>query len=340
MKRRNFIRNATAAGIGAAFSARPAAADVDLEEIFDEDLGSKPPGRTARIACLNSTTTSPGEDCNPVTNSKYKEALRTRFYESRVKYHEEIFEEAGRRGYDLICASEDLTRLAGARAVFSDSAEEVTGSLVDPVPGPLSKRFGKIARRHSMYIAAPYMVRGDDGNIYNSVVLIDRAGDVQGVYRKTHPVRNELEYVTPGDVYPVFDTDFGRIAFMICWDMMYPEVPQIYALKGVDMILWPTAAIGWDADIGLATLRVRASDHSIYFGASAYNRPHSAHSCIVDHNGDIMIDVGYQKDALAGAEIDFSKKREENIEERVLRDRRQHTYGLITDPNPPIENIS
>ena len=338
MKRRDFIQTA-AAGAAATLGPRLTAGEVEVEKAIDEDLASKPPGGTAKIACLNSTTTNPSDVCNPATNSNYKEALRTKFYAQRVQYHEEMFEEAGRRGYDLVCASEDLTRLSGARAVFSDYADEVTDPLVEPVPGPLSERFGKVARRHSMYIAAPYMVRGADSNIYNSVVLIDREGAVQGVYRKSHPVRNELVYVTPGNEYPVFDTDFGRIAFMICWDMMYPEVPQIYALKGVDMILWPTAAIGWDADIGLATLRVRASDHSIYFGASAYNWPNSAHSCIVDHNGNIMIDVGYQKDAFAWAEIDFSKERESSIKERVLRDRRQETYGLVTEPNPPIEQI-
>ncbi len=341
MKRRDFIRSAAAAGISTAVGTGVAdGSPAIVDDVPAEELGSKPEGGVARIACLNSTTTNPSDACNPATNSSYKEALRHKFYEARVQYHEEIFEEAGRRGFDLICASEDLTRLSGARAVFPEYADEVTDPLVEPVPGPLSERFGKIARKHSMYIAAPYMVRGEDDSIYNSVVLIDRQGAVQGVYYKSHPVRNELEYVTPGNEYPVFDTDFGRIGFMICWDMMYPEVPQIYALKGVDMILWPTAAIGWDADIGLATLRVRASDHSIYFGASAYNRSHSAHSSIIDHNGDIMMDVGYQEDALAWAEIDFSEPREENIKQRILRDRRQQTYDLITDPNPPLEQIS
>jgi N-carbamoylputrescine amidase len=121
--------------------------------------------------------------------------------------------------------------------------------LAETVPGPSSKAFSKIAKEHSIVIVVPIFEKRATGLHHNSAIVIDADGTQLGLYRKMHipddPLFFEKFYFTPGDLgFKNFDTRFGRIAVLICWDQWYPEAARLTALRGAQILFYPTA-IGW-----------------------------------------------------------------------------------------------
>jgi N-carbamoylputrescine amidase len=121
--------------------------------------------------------------------------------------------------------------------------------LAESVPGPSTEALGKVAREHRVTVIAPIFERRAPGLYHNSVAIIDTAGTVAGLYRKMHipddPAYYEKFYFTPGDLgFRAFDTEAGRIGALICWDQWYPEGARLTALRGANVLFYPTA-IGW-----------------------------------------------------------------------------------------------
>ncbi len=115
--------------------------------------------------------------------------------------------------------------------------------------------------------------------IYNTSVLIGRDGELAGKYRKVCLPREEIDGgMTPGAEYPVFDTDFGRVALMICWDVSYPEVARELAAKGAEVILMPIA--GGNEIL----VRARAIENQVHLVASGYDIP----TAIYDRAGQAL----------------------------------------------------
>jgi beta-ureidopropionase len=120
----------------------------------------------------------------------------------------------------------------------------------EPVPGPTTEACARVARRAGTYVVCPIQtVR--DGSYWNSAVIIDRKGEIVGVYDKAHPVTSTQDYteaeygMRPGRFPPpVFDLDFGRIGIQICFDAGFPESWAELARQGARMILWPSAYNG------------------------------------------------------------------------------------------------
>lgn len=108
------------------------------------------------------------------------------------------------------------------------------------VPGPATEAVGEKARALDSYVILPLYERVGDA-FYNSAVLVDPDGEVQGVYRKVAPVGSEIDGgITPGEEIPVFETAFGRVGLFICWDIKYPEVGSTLARKDADLVFHPT----------------------------------------------------------------------------------------------------
>ena len=148
--------------------------------------------------------------------------------------------------------------------------------VAESIPGPTTKRLGEIARKRSAYIAAGIYER-EGAAIYNTAVLIDRAGNVAGKYRKVYLPREEVEGgLTPGSDYPVFRTDFGTVGLMICYDVFYADPARALALKGAEMILMPI----WGGDETLA--KARAIENKVFLVASGYDHP----TYIMDPDGE------------------------------------------------------
>jgi len=155
-----------------------------------------------------------------------------------------------------------------------------------PVPGPTTEAVGDVARRNRMYVLCP-MVRRDGERLRNSAVLLDRSGAPAGVYDKIHPTIGEIEQgVTPGTAPGLFDTDFGRIGCLICYDLNFRDVLDGLAAGGAEVVFFPSMYPG-----GLQ-LRTWAHDLAAYV-VSAFTREGSA---IVDPLGRVLVESqGYQR---------------------------------------------
>jgi len=221
----------------------------------------------------------------------------------------------GAKGADLVCLSETI------------DPEDA------PIPGgKWYEAFAARAKRHGMYVAVS--LREQDGELrYNTGVLIDRQGALLGKYRKTHlaPGEGILSGRTPGDTYPVFQTDFGKVAFLICYDLHFPEPARIYALKGVDVLLNPNAGDGREkGGLWESVVRVRAVDNQVHLLASIRNR---RNSCVVSPKGEILSMADGSPGAIAEAVCDLNA-RASNFTGRPIRQRydvwrRADTYGPL-----------
>jgi len=121
--------------------------------------------------------------------------------------------------------------------------------LAEPVPGPTTVALAAVARQLGVVLVVPLFERRAPGIYHNSAAVLDADGTLLGVYRKLHipddPGYFEKFYFTPGDLgFRVFDTRHGRIAVLICWDQWFPEAARLAALRGAQIIFYPTA-IGW-----------------------------------------------------------------------------------------------
>ncbi len=164
--------------------------------------------------------------------------------------------EAARQKADIVCLPEGIT-VVGNGKKYADVAE--------PIPGPSTNFLGRQAAKHKLYVVAGLYERASPA-IYNTSVLIGRDGKLVGKYRKVCLPREEIDGgLTPGKDYPVFDTDFGRVGMMICWDVHFPEVARELAARGAEVILMPI----WGGNETLA--RARAIENQIYLVASGYD---------------------------------------------------------------------
>jgi predicted amidohydrolase len=189
-------------------------------------------------------------------------------------------EAAGRQGADLVVLGEGITLVSTGK-----KAHEVA----EPVPGPTTFALGRLAAKYKMHVVVGVFERAGPA-IYNSAVLIGRDGKVIGTYHKTHLPEIEGEWgLTPGDTYPVFETDIGVIGMEVCYDNFFPEVARALAVNGAQIIVNPIWGDGradyYDWDI---VARARAIDNAVYFIASNYS---NKRSLIIDPRGYIIADT-------------------------------------------------
>lgn len=197
--------------------------------------------------------------------------------------------EAGALKADIVCLPEAAT-IAGTRVGYVDGGE--------PVPGPTTKQLGEVARKHNMYIVVGLMEREGD-IVYNTAVLIDRKGNVAGKYRKTSLPREEIDGgLTPGNSFPVFDTDFGRIGMMICWDSSFPEPAAALARQGAEVILMPIAG-GY-----LTLVKARALENQVYVVSSTYDMI----SAVFDHEGNVVKEATRDKEVIV-VDVDLNARK-------------------------------
>src|SRR5438105_12317282 len=121
--------------------------------------------------------------------------------------------------------------------------------LAEPIPGPSSEQLANLARETGTVVIGSIFERRTAGVYHNTAVVFDADGSLLGIYRKMHipddPLYFEKYYFTPGDLgWKVFATKFGRVGTLICWDQWYPEAARLTALRGAEIIVYPTA-IGW-----------------------------------------------------------------------------------------------
>jgi len=207
-------------------------------------------------------------------------------------------DEAGKLGLDVVCLGEAI-KLVGTGATVEQCAQ--------PIPGPDTKVIGEAARRNSIWVVAGLNERCGP-HLYNTAVLFDRSGKIAGLYRKVHLPREEwTQGITPGSSYPVFQTDFGKVAIQICYDWFFPESTEIFALKGAEIVFAPT----WGNTLpdrngevrGETVFRVRARDNGVYMVPSVYN----GNSMVIDPLGRVLASSN-GREGVFWAKVDLSKR--------------------------------
>lgn len=239
----------------------------------------------------------------------------------------EQVDEAGRLGLDIVCLPEALM-LVGTSSTVNDCAE--------PIPGPATEQLGIAAQRNRIWVVAG-LTEQDGETLYNTAVLLDREGRIAGKYRKVHLPREEWQQgITPGDEYPVFQTDFGKIAIQICYDWFFPEPEAIFALQGAEIIFAPTwgnTRPDQDGRVeGETVFRVRARDNGVYMVPSVYD----GNSLIIDPMGRILVSND-GREGVFWCEINLNNRERLQWVGRWRsigpRDRMPHTYKpLFKEP--------
>jgi predicted amidohydrolase len=208
---------------------------------------------------------------------------------------EPLIAEAGAKKCDLVVLPETLTYY-GTGLKMHECAESI--------PGPSTKYFGDLAKKHDLHIVAGLIER-DGATIYNTSALIGPDGKLIGKYRKVSLPRSEIEAgITPGHEYPVFDTRFGKVGMMICYDGFFPEVARQLTIHGAEVIAWPV----WGCNPLLA--RARACENHVYLVSSTYTDWRKTDwmiSGIFDHYGEVMVKAD-EFGTLAIAEVDLNER--------------------------------
>ncbi len=231
----------------------------------------------------------PAPPPRPVTIASIN--FRPRNVERPVDAFVEVVGKTVRQKTDLIVLPEGIT-VVGTKKKYTDVAE--------PVPGPTTQVLGELARKHDSWIAAGIYER-DGVAVYNTSVLLDRQGRLAGKYRKVYIPREEIEGgITPGIDYPVFQTDFGRIGMMICYDVFYTDPARALALQGAEIIAMPI----WGGKETLA--KARAVENHVFLATSGYDYP----THIIDPVGEILA-AAPENGSAAITTVDLNKRYDE-----------------------------
>lgn len=210
--------------------------------------------------------------------------------------YEPLISQAAGEKADLVVLGETLTYV---------NLGKKPADIAEAIPGPTTEYFGELARKHGLYIVAGLFER--DGNlVFNSAVLLGPDGKVTGKYRKTCLPRSEVDAgVCPGHEYPVFDTRFGKLGMMVCYDGFFPEVARELTDRGAEIIAWPV----WGCNPMLA--RARACENHVYVVSSTYEdvSRNWMISAVFDHSGEAIAHAD-KWGTVALAEVDLDQRTE------------------------------
>jgi predicted amidohydrolase len=193
----------------------------------------------------------------------------------------------------------------------------------------LTERLFQFAARKKVWFAVGLYRPAPGGILYNSVLVINRRGELVTTYDKVHLAGNEKGYLNPGDDFCCFDSEFGEIGLCICWDMQFPEVCRILALRDARIVICPTW--GWEGIYAGS----RAYENGVYVaGAMAipYGGPIQGirtPSGVFDPEGRLVASGSGEKAEVVYCEIDPS--REWEIHQVRMEDRRPELYRGLTD---------
>ena len=153
-------------------------------------------------------------------------------------------EQSAADGANIVCTQELF-----ATEYFCQIEDHDNFHLAESIPGATTEAFQRLAKRCGIVIIVSLFEKRSAGVYHNSAAVIDADGSLLGIYRKMHipddPLYHEKFYFTPGDLgFRAWDTRFGKIGVLICWDQWYPEAARLTAMQGAELLFYPTA-IGW-----------------------------------------------------------------------------------------------
>lgn len=241
---------------------------------------------------------------------------------------------------------------------FCQTEEHANFDLAEPIPGPSTTALCELAAARGIVIVGSLFERRAPGLYHNTAVVIDADGTLLGRYRKMHipddPLFYEKFYFTPGDLgFKAFETRFGKIGVLICWDQWYPEGARLTALAGAQILFYPTA-IGWQppekeeyGERQHASWEIIQRSHAVANGVYVAVANRVGHeptpaghpgegiefwgqSFLADPSGQIMAKGGVASEEILIAEVDLAKSDIQRTHWPFLRDRRIDAYQDLT----------
>jgi N-carbamoylputrescine amidase len=258
--------------------------------------------------------------------------------------------EAAAAGAQIICL-EELFR----SQYFCREENHDFFALAESIPGPTTAALGKLARELKVVVIASLFERRAAGLYHNTAVVLGTDGEITGMYRKMHipddPLYFEKFYFTPGDLgFLNFDTPFGRIGVLVCWDQWYPEGARLSSLGGANILFYPTA-IGWhpaekaqygavQRDAWQTIQRGHAIANGIYVAAVnrvGFEGPRESgiefwgSSFVADPFGQVIAQASVDREEILLAECDPARQEQVRQHWPFLRDRRVDAYAPIVN---------
>ena len=264
--------------------------------------------------------------------------------DSNLRKTLERIQRAAARGAKIVCLQE-LFRTP----YFCQNHKAKNFEWSEPVPGPTTQCLSDTARQKKIVIVAPVIEKRAEGIYHNTAVVIDADGRLAGKYRKMHvpddPYFYEKFYFTPGDLgFQAHETRYGKIGVLICWDQWFPEAARLTALRGAQILFYPTA-IGWqEADRKFAKAQINAWEtiqrsHAVANGVfvAAVNRVGKegpvtfwGNSFVADPFGGVIAHAGEKDEEILITECNLNQISETRQGWPFLRDRRIDAYANLT----------
>jgi N-carbamoylputrescine amidase len=267
-----------------------------------------------------------------------------------VEKAESMIRAAASEGANIICLPEIFNTI-----YFCQIEDHKYFDFAEEIPGPTINRLGNLARDLGVVIVAPIFERRAAGLYHNSAAIIDAEGTLLGKYRKMHipddPLFYEKFYFTPGDLgFKSWRTRFATIGVLICWDQWYPEGARLTALRGAEILFYPTA-IGWHpsekVEFGKqqhASWETIQRSHAIANGCYVAVPNRVGHetpiggdgiefwgqSFVADPSGEIIAKASADKEETLIIEVDLKKLDRQRTHWPFLRDRRVDAYAEIS----------
>ena len=263
-----------------------------------------------------------------------------------------LVERAAKSGAQIICTQE-LFR----SQYFCQSENHDYFKLAEKIPGPSTDAFQKLAKKHKVVIIASLFEKRAAGVYHNTAAIIDADGKLLGSYRKMHipddPLFYEKFYFTPGDLgFKTWDTRYGKIGVLICWDQWYPEAARLTAMQGAQILFYPTA-IGWHPSEkakygakqhgaweiiqrshavanGCYVASVNRIGHEVLDGVGGDGLEFWGQSFVAGTSGEIIAKASSNKEEILIVPVDLANVDTTRTHWPFLRDRRIDAYGGLT----------
>ena len=227
----------------------------------------------------------------------------------------------------------------------------------EPIPGPSTEEFGALARELGVVLVLSLFERRAPGLYHNTAVVLEKDGTIAGKYRKMHipddPAYYEKFYFTPGDLgFEPIDTSVGRLGVLVCWDQWYPEAARLMAMRGAELLIYPTA-IGWESSDteeekwrqldawvtvqrghavanGLPVITVNRTGHEADPSGQTNGIQFWGNSFVAGPQGELL--TVFPNDAEEVRVVEVNKKRSENVRRwwPFFRDRRIDAFEGLT----------
>lgn len=246
------------------------------------------------------------------------------------------------RGADLVVFPE----LASTGYVVPHTDAEFARQLYEQsetIPGPTTEALAEAARAGGTHVIAgiselhptiPHV-------LFNTAVLVDPAGEIVGVHRKVHACLDEKNYYAAGDAIEVFDTSLGRIAMNVCYDVRFPELARIQALRGAEIVVSIWASFVQDGKVPVTSIRercaTRAMENAVYYlgcnrSGTEGDRTFYGHSAIAAPSGETIAASDSDGEDVVRATLEADALARQRAYLTIFRDRRPELYGPILTP--------